>query len=282
MDTLEILITLFISLLMLQTGMSCDIVEVKKGFNPNTAKAILGLGLINFLVIPVITFATLLPFTGYSPIGLAIITLAILPCAPIVPSLATSLGDTMEWSASIFVLFSVVSLFMVTLLSFLVPAQGLGHEQVYLGLSRYLLVIYFPLFAGMGLRKARPTICLAWFHKSKAIIGIGLLAVTLFYIGCNIKLITSLPLSELISMVIFSAICLAVGLFTPIKVGGQPFTLMLSTTFRNITLALPFSILVLDDERVTVHVIALGVLGAIMAILGIGLLIFWRRLTITE
>jgi predicted Na+-dependent transporter len=270
MGPLEIFITLFIAMLMLQTGMSCDIDELKRGINRHTTKAILGLTSINFIVIPAVTFTLITPFTGYSPLGLAIIALAILPCAPVVPALANSMGDTMEWPVTIFLLFSVASLFVVALITFLLPTHNTGEPSVYLGLGRYLLLVYFPLFAGIILRKVYPHQSLFWALKTRPVIGIGFIAITLVYIACNISLISATPVSELLLMVLFALICIAAGVLTPTRFGGQPNTLLLATAFRNVALAMPFSILVLHDKEVTFHVVICGTVGAFMAITAVG------------
>ena len=105
-----------IGLAMLYTGLLFDPAWANLDSVRSKLRPFSGLVLINYVVVPIFTILLLEIFPTNPSLTLALLTLAALPCAPLVPALVTLAAEPPEWPLFVFLGFSLLSLLFVVAL----------------------------------------------------------------------------------------------------------------------------------------------------------------------
>lgn len=261
MSLLATSITAAVALVMMYTGMSVSPRRLREILSRGDLKNIAWLAAVNYAVIPL----AVLVFAGaggqISGLGLALLILAVLPCAPLVPSLVALLDEAPEWAILVFIVFSLVSLVGVVLLTVLLDAGGYiagagqPHGQdLYRGLAGYLAAVFVPLLLGMLLRVFTGAWQQSLLRVLRPVAGISLLVTLLAFVVVNRTALLGVSLRDMAIIAAFNVFCIALVFPYRRAAGDRWLAGLLTTGFRNIALAMPFSMVVLGSSEVPVYI----------------------------
>jgi hypothetical protein len=275
MDIINLTIAGSGALLMLYTGMSFSFAELKTTLNRKNLTSFYGLTAINYFIIPLLTYLVVALILDFSALGLALLTLAVLPCAPLVPSLVALLDEPPEWSLLIFILYSLLSTIIVLALASVIAFHDNDSaHKIYQGFSRFIIIIYLPMGIGILCRRYITAWTIAAARFLRPIAGAILLLVLILFAAANINEIKAIRFVDLSAIFIFNGLCIAIVIPLKTCIAGPLLTRLLTTGFRNMALALPFSILVINRIDVSVYIVIYG----LVAITTCSLALFFLRL----
>jgi ACR3 family arsenite efflux pump ArsB len=256
------LITVGIALAMLYTGMLFDWSRIRASLTPQSLRAFCGLALLNYLLVPLGTWSFFLWLgSDHSALQLALLILAVLPCAPLVPAIVSLAGEPPEWSLLVFLGFSLLSLLFTVALAVLMTHASavLKGADVAAGLLHYLAAVYVPMLVGQLLALSSG----AWVATALRVLrpvaaGALLISVVLFAVAHRDQLAATTK-QDLAVMLLFQLFCVFAALFLGERYGGSRLTRLISSGFRNFALAIAFAAVVLDRTDVSAYVIVFSV-----------------------
>ena len=116
-DISSIAVSVSVALIMLMSGMLLNPAVFRRQFNRKTLAEFANLAMANYLVIPIIVLGGLwlVPLDPMSK--LALLTLAMLPCAPMIPALAVFCDESPDWALFVLIGKSLLNLSWMDLLA---------------------------------------------------------------------------------------------------------------------------------------------------------------------
>jgi predicted Na+-dependent transporter len=262
MNYIALSITGAVALLMLYTGMSFNLSAFKAYINRKYIKEISTLSLVNFIVIPAFAFAIYAYQPEFLNLGIAILILSALPCAPLVPSIISMTKEPYEWSVLVFIIYSFMSLVIIILLTIYFSKTGYSHNQeinnshnMYKQLIGYLFSVFLPLVIGALFRYYWENASQLAIRIIRPLSSISVLVATSMFIFVNVDKIKIISLHEILVLIMFNFICIGLAFISGIHHRETLLTRILTTGFRNIALAIPFSLLVLGNPQVSIFIL---------------------------
>jgi bile acid:Na+ symporter, BASS family len=248
--------------IMLLSGILLDPQVFRRQFNAASVKEFANLALASFIVIPAIVIALLWKAPLDPHVKMALVILAMLPCAPVVPAMADRCAEPPEWS--LFVLIAM-SLLNIAVIPVLVAVLGLpwlagdgasiSGEQM-LGILKFFGITYVPMGIGLIIRLVTPQY-IAWLTRFlRSLMGKFLVASFAAYMAAHYQDMLALGWREFAALLVLETICVSVCLLFVRSPPNHRVTAMLGCAMRNFAMAIAFSTSVMAHTRVPVSVMA--------------------------
>jgi len=272
------IITGSVALVMMYTGMSFSAPRMRESFSRSDLGSIGWLTFVNYILIPLTTALAVVASIQFTGVGLALLTMAVLPCAPLVPSVVTMLDEPPEWSILVFILFSAISLVFIVLLTVVLATGGYiqqngdhSNHDVYRGLLGYLVAIFVPLVAGIGFRMFSSSWYRPLLRFLRPVAGTSLLVALVTFVVANYVQVSAVSLTEVLIIIAFNLCCIALVFPFRSITCDKWLARLLTTGFRNIALALPFSMVVLGRTDVSVYIVVYALVAMVTCYLAVAL-----------
>ena len=256
---------------MVYSGLVFDPVLMREQLKrPRVMLSLAQLTVLNFLVVPFAALVLIWMLPSPPGLNLAVLTLAMMPCAPVVPLLVAVAGEPPEWSMFVFLFFSLIGLLLIPVMAQMFPqpwAAGMYAEvtdDTVLRLVTYASLTYFPLLAGIVLRLLAPAPGLRLKNILRPYIGVFSVLVLSSVFATRYHEIRAVNLHDYAVITIFIVLIAALGIVFGPSQPGQPMSSALPTSFRNISLALAFASIVFPHTDTTVYVFAITVVQLVL------------------
>lgn len=269
MDLTNVLLGCGIALVMGYTGLLFSWSELRRHMGPARVRALVGLAVANYLVIPAMTYAFFRMSAEPTALRLTLLTMAILPCAPLVPAMVSFAGEKPEWSLLVFLAFSVLNLGLVIVLTAVLSQtqhRGVVQADVLHGLGGYVAAVYGPMLLGIFVRWVAPNRAAGLNRIVRPLSGATLLVALISFGIVHREDFAATSLSDLGVMFLFVIACILVVAPLGERAGGPRMTRLIASGFRNVALAIAFSTLVLQRNDVSAGIVIFaGVAGIVCA-----------------
>lgn len=263
MTFVQWLIASGIAVAMLYTGLLVDSRWANRDYLFSSLRRFAGVATINYLAVPLLSVAMIWLLPINPTLSLALLTLAALPCAPLVPAFVTLAGESPEWPLFVFIGFSLVSVFVVAILVFILAqssfyAAHIGADTTS-KLLQYVVLVYCPMGAGAVLRVFAPGAGLRLIRPARALTGLSMLAILAYFGTVHRHEFANMGGLDLLLILGFIFGCMALGRIASSGDAGQRVTTIISTCFRNIALAMAFATVVLRRDDVTAYLVVYSI-----------------------
>lgn len=209
---------------------------------------------VNFILVPFLAWllVTFLPVDD--GLSLAIMTIAIFPCAPVVPSIVGRIERDSSWAVVILITFTILSL-PATLIAFWTltdTSNGWLTGTTLWNLGRYVLLVYPPIAIGIGLRSTLRSENRRFLHLARLAMNASLLMVIVVFSVEHYEELRQIHLLDILYILLFVCVSITCSILLFKDQEGHFASSLLSTGMRNIALAISFSVLVLRRSDISV------------------------------
>lgn len=285
-DISSIAISVSVALIMLMSGMLFNPAAFRRQFNRKTLTEFANLATANYLVIPLIVLGGLwlAPLDPMSK--LALLTLAMLPCAPMIPALAVFCDESPDWALFVLFAMSLLNIAMVPILMTVLRLPWLAGEAAKLhggeslAITKFMLSTYGPMALGLSLRYIAPRhlqSCIAVLRKFMSKL---LLATYLLYMVAHYQDLLNLGLKDLLALALLEAVCVAVAYLFVRGATEHRITGILTCTMRNFAMGIAFTAILFAHTAAPVTMLAYATLMS-LSILG-AVALYQRRIAATR
>ena len=283
MSTGQCLLAGGLALAMLYTGLLVNPAWLTRGFLRGKLRPFASMAALNYLAVPVFALGMtwLLPIDP--TLALTLLTLAALPCPPLVPALVTMDGEAPDWPLFVFLGFSLVSLLVVIALIAALAnatpyAANIGTDTAS-KLLQYFLLVYGPMTVGALFRFLAPSAGERLIRPVRALTGIGMLLILGVFATAHRDEFANVSVGDLVMLFGFVLGCVALGALLKPGADRPRLTAIISTCFRNVALAIAFATVVLRRPDVTAYMVVYSALTLFVcgAVLGLCKLTAARR-----
>ena len=236
----------------------------------------------NYLLIPVLTLL-LIRHAGFSPVvNLVLLTMAMLPCASMVPPLVSVAGEAPQRALFVFLLMSLLNLAAVPVLMGLLSLPWVAGSHArpdggeLLAMGKYLASVFGPMGAGAALRIYAPSAALAWQRRLRRALPWLLAGSFVLFLISNSSDLLALGWRELEALLVFEAICIAVGALLARHTPGNRTATVLICAMRNVVMGLTFTVVVFPQTTALSLMLAFTNLVFLGTALGLGASRRWR------
>jgi predicted Na+-dependent transporter len=240
---------------MFYAGLLFDVKFLGKVLHREPLTHLAALSCVNFFLVPLIGFFIIESLSINGALAIAIMTIAVFPCAPVVPSIVGSLEGDSSWAILVLVLFTLLSL-PATIVYYLSSGDlhngGITSSPI-LGLCRYLLVVYPPIIAGIICNKLFSTERQRIVKYAKIVMNFSLLSVVLIFSVLHFNELLTVSLTDIACLLLFIILSALGVLLVGKSELGNFSTSLFSTVMRNIALAISFCTLVLQRSDVSMY-----------------------------
>lgn len=263
MTEVQWLLAAGIGMAMLYTGLLFDPAWVHREFLLGNLRRFARVAAVNYLAVPLLALAMIWLLPINATLSVALLTLAALPCAPLVPAFVTLAGEAPDWPLFVFIAFSLVSIAVAAILV-VALAHSTSHA-VNIGadmaskLLQYFALVYGPMAAGALLRFLAPGPAVRLIMPARALTGLGMLAILAVFATVHRNEFASVNGIDLLMTLAFVLGCVALGAIGGSGTPGQRVTTTISTCFRNIALGIAFATVVLRRNDVTAYLVVYSV-----------------------
>ena len=255
MDLPSIVISIAILCTMFYAGLLFDIKFIGNVLKKEPLVHLVGLSCVNFLLIPLLGVLVVKILYLKGALAIAIMTIAVFPCAPVVPSIVGALEKDSSWAILVLALFTLLSL-PATIIYYIsvgdIHSADIANSPL-LGLCKYLLVVYPPIIAGILFKILSPVRSQNITKYAKLVMNFSLLAVVVIFSAVHFSALLAISLTDIFFLLLFISLSsLGVAVVGKSKVGNFS-TSLFSTVMRNIALAISFATLVLQRSDVSMY-----------------------------
>ncbi len=220
--------------------------------------------LANYVAVPAVTIGLLFVFRPPAAVAAGFLILAVCPGAPFAPPLAAIAKGDIATAAGLMAVLAASSTFLAPLLLAALLPIVTGHAGFVIDAPRLVMMLamtqLFPFCCGLVIRDRWPD----WAsvaQKPERIIGtvLSLLAVTMV-IATNYKTLAEIRVVSYLGMLMLLASCFAVGWLLATREGNLRKTLALTTSARNVGLALMIASAAFTGTAAVNAVVAYGLI----------------------
>ena len=255
-------------LLMLGVGMGVSFRQLVKAIR-QFGMVLRGV-LANFLVVPMLIYLVLLTLPLTPDVKIGIMLMAAAPVAPMAPSFVAGARGDVAFGIGLMVVAATLSVVLTPLiLGLALPKSEAGIELDPLQIVQTLVTVQLiPISIGMAIRQRSPDLAEKLLSFVPGIGQIGLLAGVGLLLASQSDHILSISLVTYLVLVLLASGCLFIGHW---MVAGEPEdkrrTLAISTTIRNIPLALLIASSSFPDSAVAPVTLVFSVLTMVLSVL---------------
>ena len=271
----SIAVSVSVALIMLMSGMLFDPAVFRRQLNRKTLAEFANLAIANYLVIPLIVLGGLwlAPLDPMSK--LALLTLAMLPCAPMIPALAVFCDESPDWALFVLIGMSLLNIAMVPLLMSVLRLPWLAgevaklHGGESLAITKFMLSTYGPMALGLSLRYIAPRHLQTCIDLLRRFMPKLLLASVVLYMVANYQDLLNLGWMDLLALALLEAVCVAVAYLFVRGATEHRITGILTCTMRNFAMGVAFTTILFAHTAAPVTMLAyatlmsLSILGAV-------------------
>lgn len=281
MNAADIVMSISAAILMFYSGLLLEPAFARQLLTRVNLQAMGRLALVNLLLIPLLTLG-LIQLIGSDPgLKLALLMIAAMPCAPLVPAIVSLGGESPQRSLLGFLWLSLLSILLLPALVWVLPQPWAAGdyarfgEDSSLGIALYVLMVYVPLGLGMALRLLDPRRSPMVLQRLRPFVSGSMLVAVVMLGQAHWREIISLNLKDLALFVSFETMCIAVALLAGPHRKGEPMTNILPSAIRNFNMSLAFSSAVFPHTAASGYLLAINVLSLALALAAVFL---WRRM----
>ena len=251
---------------MAYSGLLFDPALMRQQFSHRSLLAMGQLAIVNFVLIPLATLGLIRLVPTGPDLNLMLLTLAVMPCAPLVPAMVSLAGEPPDWTMFVFLVFSLLGILLVPVLLAVLPqpwaagslaqSESISSVQILL----YLLTGYIPLLLGIIIRiveNVRGLRLLALLKPAIPYASLLGMAAVLFDHWQDVAGVT---LREIALMTTSILMCALIGFVFGPRFRGVPMTRTLPSAFRNVTMGLAFSNTVFAHTKATSYLFAFTII----------------------
>lgn len=264
MDLFPVILNFSISLLMFYTGISCAPGKLRRCINKEHLFPLIYLTLLNYIIIPFSVFLFIILFPISEPLQLTLVTMAALPCAPMVPALTRLCGEKSEWSLIAFLWFSLtgvpVFVGLLILYKLLFPSISGFNSDIITSFGNYFLVVYAPIALGLffSIFIFKYRLLISYIAQRLAIIGIAISVI--LFISLHHQQFAVVSASDIIIMLTFQSFCFLLSRSIGNTADRSYATRTLVTTIRNFPLGLAFANFVFIEPIAFTYIVIFSLL----------------------
>jgi predicted Na+-dependent transporter len=243
-------ITISMAITMLYTGLLFDPVLFRQQAGRHNWGEFGSLAAVNYLLVPLATLG-LVWLGAFSPVmNMVLLTLAIFPCAPLVPALVGMSGEPPDWSLFIFLSLSLLNLALVPVLMEVLAMPWAAGNSARLtdgdnaALLRYVLSVYGPMALGAAIRQWAPSLFSSLLNLLRRALKPMMLVVFVLFMYTHLDEILRIGLRELGTLFLFEAICIVFALLFVRGSAKNRVTNVLITALRNFAMGIAFAAIV--------------------------------------
>ena len=205
------------------------------------------LSAVNYLLVPLATLVLIWQIPSPPGLNLAMLTLAFMPCAPVVPLLVNASGEPAEWPMFVFLVFSAFGLLLIPVMAALFPQPWAAGKYAELAddsvtrLIAFAVLSYLPLLLGIVFRVIAPGPGVTLRNTLRPYVSVCTIVTLGTVFVANFQQVMNVTLHDLLVMLLFIMVAAATGYALGPRMQGAPMNAILPTGFRNVALALTFA-----------------------------------------
>lgn len=267
-------------LLLFYSGMLFDPALVRRQFDRANLRDLGHLALANYLLVPLLTLGIIRVFAFPPELNLVLLTMAMLPCAAIVPPFVSMVGEAPERSLFVFIAMSLLNIAATPILMALLTLPWVmgdaitPHGGEIVALCKYLASVFMPMGLGAALRVFAPRHCASCQPRlQRMLLWLLPLSIVLFAYSCMDQ-IRMLGWRDFEALLLFEAACVAIGMALASRMPGQHVATVLICGLRNTAMGLAFALVAYPHTAAPTYMLVFITLSFLGAMVGLGL---WKR-----
>lgn len=260
-------------LLLFYSGLLFDPVVVRRQLEPAGLRDLGRLVLGNYVLVPAATLG-IIWIAGFPPVlDLVLMTMAMLPCAALVPPLVSLVGEPPERALFAFIALSLLNIVAAPVLMKLlalpwVTGGAFAPEGGELrALSKYVASVFTPMSFGVLLRLRAPGWSAQWQPRLRKALPMLLAAVAVLFVYGYRERLLALGWRDFAALAVFEAACVVIGFALSIAAPQQRVATILICALRNTAMGLAFALVVFPHTAAPTYMlvfITLSFLGAVI------------------
>lgn len=272
-----IAIASFTALLLFYSGMLFDASLLRRQFAATGLRDLGRLALANYLLVPLLTLGIVRVFAFPPVLDLVLLSMALLPCAAVVPPFVSMVGEAPERSLFVFIAMSLLNiaaapvLLAVLKLPWVVGEAITPHGGEIAALCKYVAAVFIPMGLGVALRVFAPRHHAVWRPRLQRAMAWLMPLSTAFYAYAFQDEILALGWRDFSALLVFEAVCVGVGLVLARRTPGQRVATVLLCALRNTAMGLAFVMVAYPYTAAPTYMLVFITLSFFGAVIGVGI-----------
>lgn len=262
-------------LLLFYSGMLFEPAVVRRQLEPAGLRDLSRLAAANYVLVPLATLGIIWWFE-FSPIlNLVLMTMAMLPCAALVPPLVSLVGEAPQRSLFAFFALSVLNIAATPILVALLAIPWVSGDSLspnggaVMAVIKYVIAVFTPMGLGVAFRIGAPRHCATWQPRLRKALPLLMALVAVLFVYSYREQLRALGWRDLEALVLFEAACIAIGWGLSIGAPQQRVATILICALRNTAMGLAFALVVYPHTAAPTYMlvfVSLSFLGAVVGV----------------